>query len=174
MIRQGYLRLLYRYGGIEAINRRLLRLDRCEEILAMFGASVGGGTVIHGPLVIHNAAIDYRNLRIGDGVHLGRLTIIDLAEAVVLEEDSVVSMGSTILTHSDVGDRPLADRYPRQTAPIRIGPGAYLGANATVLPGCDIGRESVVGAGAVVTRPVPDGERVVGVPARATDSAPTP
>jgi acetyltransferase-like isoleucine patch superfamily enzyme len=166
MIRRWYLQLLYKLGGIEAINRQLLRFDRVERILAQFGASVAPNTVLHGPLVIHNARLDYRNLRVGPTVHIGRLVIIDLAEEVVLEEETVVSMGSTILTHSDVGDRILAERYPRKSAPVRIGPGAYLGANVTVLAGCDIGHGAVVGAGAVVTRPVADGKVVAGVPAK--------
>lgn len=166
-----YLRTAYRVGGIEAINRHLLRVDRVEEILAEFGASIGADTVLHGPLVIHNAADDYSNLRVGNTVHIGRLVILDLAEELTLEDQAVVSMGSTILTHSDVGQRPLAKRYPRESAATRIGPGAYLGANVTVLAGCDVGRAAVVGAGAVVTRPVPDGAIVGGVPAVPLESS---
>jgi acetyltransferase-like isoleucine patch superfamily enzyme len=166
MIRRAYLRLLYRRGGIEAINRQLLRASRVEETLAQFGASVGAETVLHGPLVIHNARDGYHNLDVRDAVHIGRLVILDLTEAVVLEHETVVSMGCTILTHSDVGDRALERWYPRKSAPMRIGPGAYLGANATVLAGCTVGSGAVVGAGAVVTRPVPDGGVVAGVPAR--------
>jgi maltose O-acetyltransferase len=166
MVRRAYLRALYRRGGIEAINRRLLRVDRVEEILIEFGASIGRDTVLHGPLVIHNAKGDYHHLEVGDDVHVGRLVILDLAERVVLERETVISMGCTILTHSDVGDRALAKSYPRRTASVRIGPGASLGANVTVLAGCTIGSQAVVGAGAVVTRTVPDETVAAGVPAR--------
>ncbi len=159
-------RLGYRYGGIEAINRRLLRMDRVEAALIEFGAAVTPPSVLHGPLVVHNAERDYRNLRIGANVHLGRLVILDLAALIELEDGCTVSMGTTILTHSDVGDRPLAAKLPRRVEPARIGAGSYLGANVTVLPGCHVGRRAVVGAGAVVTRPVPDDAVVAGVPAR--------
>ena len=47
-----------------------------------------------------------------------------------------------------------------------IEPGAKIGANATVLPAITIGRNAVVGAGAVVTRDVPPETVVVGNPAR--------
>jgi maltose O-acetyltransferase len=164
-IHRAYLRQAYRLGGIEAINRHLLQVDRTEEILSEFGASIGSDTVLHGPLVVHNAVGDYSNLYVGDTVHIGRLVILDLAEPIRVERDSVVSMGCTILTHSDVGERPLQRLYPRKAAPVRIGPGAYLGANVTVLAGCDVGFEAVVGAGGVVTKPVPDGVVVTGVPA---------
>lgn len=44
--------------------------------------------------------------------------------------------------------------------------GASVGANATVLPGIEVGVEAMVGAGAVVTKDVPPRVIVVGVPAR--------
>ena len=156
----------YRHGGIEAINARLLVLPRVEDVLEEFGARIERPSVVHGPLVMHNAERDYANLRLGRNVHVGRLVLLDLAAPIDIEADCTVSMGTTILTHADVGDRPLAARYPRIVEPARLGAGSYLGANVTVLPGCHIGREAVVGAGAVVTRPVPDGAVVAGVPAR--------
>jgi maltose O-acetyltransferase len=144
----------------------LLLADRCEPLLTQFGAVVGEECVLHGPLVLHNAANDYRNLSIGRNVHIGRLVVLDLAERITIENDATVSMGVTILTHADVGDRPLAERYPRTTQQTRIGEGAWIGANATILPGCDVGRRAVVGAGAVVLEPVPPEAVVGGVPAR--------
>lgn len=44
--------------------------------------------------------------------------------------------------------------------------GAVIGANATILPGITIGENAVIGAGAVVTKDVPDNTTVVGNPAR--------
>lgn len=72
------------------------------------------------------------------------------------------------------------DRYPRATTPdfeplrdgdwdvseATVGDGASIGANATILPGVSIGKWAMVGAGAVVTFPVPDYAIVVGSPAR--------
>ena len=159
-------RLRYRYGGIEAVNAGLLSLPRVEAALAEFGAEIAPDCMLHGPLVIHNAERDYSNLHVGRKAHIGRLVLLDLAAPIHIGADCTISMGTTILTHSDVGDRPLAARYPRVVEPARIGEGAYLGANVTVLPGCHIGSRATVGAGAVVTRPVADGAVVAGVPAR--------
>jgi acetyltransferase-like isoleucine patch superfamily enzyme len=47
---------------------------------------------------------------------------------------------------------------------VRIGAGSWIGSNAVVL--ADVGRDTVVAAGAVVTRPLPDRVIAAGVPAR--------
>lgn len=49
---------------------------------------------------------------------------------------------------------------------MTIGDGAYVGMGATVLDRMHVGENAVVGAGAVVTRDVPAGTQVLGVPAR--------
>jgi acetyltransferase-like isoleucine patch superfamily enzyme len=49
---------------------------------------------------------------------------------------------------------------------VHLGEGVTIGTGANVLPGISIGRYALVGAGAVVTRDVPDGVTVAGVPAK--------
>lgn len=50
--------------------------------------------------------------------------------------------------------------------PIRIQKGAWIGANAVILAGVSVGKYAIVGAGAVVTKDVPDYAVVVGNPAK--------
>ena len=57
-------------------------------------------------------------------------------------------------------------RQQLHPAPIHIGKRVWVGANATILPGVTIGDNSVVAAGAVVTKDVPADTVVGGVPAR--------
>nr|WP_281368092.1 DapH/DapD/GlmU-related protein [Helcobacillus massiliensis] len=65
------------------------------------------------------------------------------------------------------GDHDRRDRSQvRPTGPITIGDGVFLGQRVIVLGGVTIGAGATVGAGAVVTRDVPAGAVVAGVPAR--------
>ena len=59
----------------------------------------------------------------------------------------------------------LAVLYPYKKAPVVIGDNVWIGANVTILPGVTIGDYVVVAAGAVVTKDVPSGVLVAGVPA---------
>jgi acetyltransferase-like isoleucine patch superfamily enzyme len=68
--------------------------------------------------------------------------------------------GSTWLIRDADGNRH--QRY----APIKIGDDVFIGINAIIMPGVTIGSRVVVGAGAVVTRDIPDGVVVAGNPAR--------
>jgi maltose O-acetyltransferase len=161
----------YARRGIEAVNDRLLTAYRVEARLAEYGAHIGRDVVVHGPLIVHNAERDYAKLTVADHAHVGRLAVLDLAGSVVVERHATVSMGVTILTHTDVGESPLRERLPRSIADTRIGEASYIGANATILAGCHVGRRAVVGASALVNRPVPDGATVAGVPARPVGDA---
>ena len=58
------------------------------------------------------------------------------------------------------------DRQILTCKPIHIKKGAWIGAGASILPGVTVGRYSIVGAGAVVTKNVPDYAVVVGCPAK--------
>ena len=60
---------------------------------------------------------------------------------------------------------PIGRQWPTES-PVRIGSGSWLGANAVILPGAQIGEHVVVAAGAVVRGDVPDRCVVAGVPAR--------
>lgn len=60
-----------------------------------------------------------------------------------------------------------------QDAPVRIGKRCWLGKNAIVLPGVELGDDCVVAAGAVVTRSFGPGSVVAGVPARLISSTNT-
>lgn len=101
----------------------------------------------------------------GDVVVGDRVTVkcgVQLWNGVALEDDVFVGPNATFTN----------DRFPRSRQWLEENPrtvvhaGASIGANATILPGLEIGRGAMVGAGAVVTRSVPPYAIVTGNPAR--------
>jgi UDP-2-acetamido-3-amino-2,3-dideoxy-glucuronate N-acetyltransferase len=101
-----------------------------------------------------------------DGVTVGdRVTIksgVQLWTGVELEDDVFVGPNATFTNDPF----PRSRQYLEEYAKTVVHAGASIGANATILPGLEIGRGAMVAAGAVVTRPVPPNAIVKGNPAR--------
>jgi virginiamycin A acetyltransferase len=98
------------------------------------------------------------NVYIGPRCHLG---------LVHLERDVLIAAGVHIpsgpYTHGTDEASPIRNQPGRRRL-VRIGAGAWIGSNAVVM--ADVGRDTIVGAGAVVTQPIPPGVIAAGVPAR--------
>lgn len=101
----------------------------------------------------------------GDVVLGDRVTVksgVFLWDGTRIEDDVFIGPNATF-----TNDRyPRSKHYPEQFASIAVRKGASIGANATILPGIEIGEDAMVGAGAVVTKDVPAHAVVVGNPAR--------
>jgi UDP-2-acetamido-3-amino-2,3-dideoxy-glucuronate N-acetyltransferase len=100
-------------------------------------------------------------VRIGDGCKIQNN--VSLYEGVVLE-DGVFCGPSCVFTNV-LNPRAHVSRKS-EFKPTKVGRGATIGANATVLCGHSIGAYAFIGAGAVVTRDVPDFALMAGVPAK--------
>ena len=102
---------------------------------------------------------------IGDRAYIGPRCHIGWA---IIERDALVAAGvhipSGARTHgtSDV-NVPIRDQAIEKS-PVRIGAGAWIGSAAVVM--ADVGTDAIIGAGAVVTRAIPDRAVAGGVPAR--------
>jgi virginiamycin A acetyltransferase len=103
--------------------------------------------------------------RLDDNVYVGPFCCLG---RVHLERDVLVAGGVHIPsgadTHgTDTVDTPIRDQEGTRRL-VRIGQGTWIGNGAIVM--ADVGRDCIIGAGAVVTTPIPDRRVAVGVPAR--------
>jgi acetyltransferase-like isoleucine patch superfamily enzyme len=119
-----------------------------EDTIIGDDCSIGSGTVIE------------FSVRIDDGVRLHSQCFVP--------EHSVLEAGCwlgprVVITNARF---PAAPRTKTSLEPVLIKKGAKVGANATLLPGIVVGAGSLVGAGSVVTRDVPEDAIVLGNPAR--------
>ncbi|WP_226042144.1 acyltransferase [Natrinema sp. DC36] len=97
---------------------------------------------------------------VGEGVSWGLEATPDVfwPELITVEADAIVGYDATILCHEF-----LQDEY--RTGEVVVGERAMIGAGAIVLPGVEIGEEARIAANSLVTRDVPPGATVAGVPA---------
>ena len=137
-------------------------------LLRLLGATVGKDCVVLDCSFSNAYHYGFRKLTIGDRCFIGDEVMIDLRGGVVMEDWVTVSNRVNLVTHMNVGyqGHPLQKTYPTKESPITLQRGCFIGTAATILSGVSVGRESVVGAGAVVTHSVLNNRVVVGVPAK--------
>ena len=113
------------------------------------------------------------NLKVGDHVLFARDVDIDITGDLTINDGVAFSEGAKVLTHAhdiyyakdDAELVPMSNRA--YVTPLEIGRNARIGARAIILPGVNsIGANSVIAAGAVVTKSVPERVVVSGNPAQ--------
>jgi len=143
-------------------------------------AQIGSGTRVWHFVQIREGVVIGQNCIIGKDVYID--FDVKIGSNVKIQNSALVYHGVTLEDGVFVGPQACFtnDRMPRAitsdgrlkgnddwvVGPILVKYGASVGAASVVLPGVTIGRFSLVGAGAVVTRDVPDYGLVVGNPAR--------
>lgn len=132
------------------------------DLVNLYGCTIGAGTRIGAFVEVQ------KNVHIGKNCKISSHSF--LCEGVTVEDG--VFIGHGVMFTNDpypsavTADGSLQVETDWTVVPTRVKRHASLGSNATILPGVVIGEAAQVGAGAVVTKDVPDGAIVAGVPAR--------
>lgn len=150
-------RLVKQYNETPATNE-----DELTRVLSELLGSVGDGVSIRQPLFVDFGA----HISIGARSFANSgLTALDVAR-ITIGEDVQIGPNVQLLTPTHPVD-PGARLDGWETGlPITIGDNVWLGGGVIVVPGVTIGSDTVVGAGAVVTRDLPNSVLAVGNPAR--------
>ena len=161
---------------------------------------LGDDVVVDDLVLLDAKGTTNTGIRMGNGVFLGRGTILSCKDGdITLGDDVNIGFHSEIFSGSQVtvGRKGLFAAYTylvggghefeqagvpvidqeRRSKGITLGENVWLGAGAKVMDGVRIADHVVVGAGAVVTEDLPEGAVAVGVPARVVrtrETAPTP
>jgi len=147
-----------KYNNIPANDYKQQEKIAKEELLG----SYKGSFYIQQPFYCDNG----RNIHIGEDFLANyNVTILDIAPVNI---GNHVMIGPNTLI-STVG-HPLSPKGRREhlglCKPVNIGNDVWIGGNVTILPGVKIGNNVVIGAGAVVTKDIPDNSLAVGIPAK--------
>jgi len=125
-----------------------------QSVVILSNAVIGSDCNICSHCLIENDVV------IGDGVTVK--SGVQLWDGVRIEDDVFIGPNVTFTNDKRPRSRQRLDSF----TVTKVSKGASIGGNATLLPGVTIGAHAMIGAGAVVTRDVPDRATVVGNPAK--------
>jgi acetyltransferase-like isoleucine patch superfamily enzyme len=154
---------------------------------------IGSDVVVDDNCLLDAKGESNGGIRIGDGVFIGRNTILSCKNGdIELGDGANVGFNCELFSASRVtvgkgvlmaaygyvigGDHDFSDpsktvlEQTRTSAGVAIGDGVWMGAGAKILDGVTIGSGAVIGAGAVVREDVPASAIAVGIPARVVGS----
>ncbi len=124
----------------------------------LFDGNIGENFRMNTPIT----GTSFNFVEIGNNVFINSNCLMMARGGIKIEDNVMLAANVQLLSNNH-------DEYKREVLickKIVIKEGAWIGAGASILPGVTIGKYAIVGAGAIVTKDVPDYAVVVGTPAR--------
>ena len=146
-------KLLFKFNHTEPMTEEYASI--LNELL---DGNIGENSTITTPF----AGAAFNNIKLGNNVFINSNCLALARGGITLDDDVMIAGNVQLLSNNH-------DEYERQVLTceeIVIQKGAWIGAGASILPGVNVGKYAIVGAGAIVTKDVPDYAVVVGIPAK--------
>lgn len=146
------------------LSSRLNSADNIQQVRqvlsAITGSEIDETTTVFAPFYTNFG----RFISIGKNVFINHAcSFLDMG-GITIEDHVLIGPRVNLVTENHPANA--ADRRALITKPITIKRNAWIGANATILPGVTVGENAIVAAGAVVSKNVADNTVVGGVPAK--------
>ncbi|MEQ8841230.1 MAG: acyltransferase [Acidimicrobiales bacterium] len=156
--------------GAHSVLAHPVRLSGVEHIRIGSGVYIGASSWLQ--VIDDPSSTGKRSevvIDIADDVRMSGMCVISGATEIRIEKGALLARNVYVADHGHAfadGDKAIHEQGIDSIAPVRIGAGAWLGQNVVLLPGADVGRQSIVGANSVVRGVIPDRAIAVGAPAR--------
>lgn len=155
-----YLQMMEEYNAAGYTREGLAKKNR---ILQELFAEAGENAYIQAP---YYAMWGGKHVHLGKNVYINfNCTLVDDAD-IFIGEGTMIAPNVTIISASHPISPKLRAAGYGFNEPVHIGKNVWIASNVTILPGVQIGDNSVIGAGAVVTKDIPANVLAVGSPAR--------
>ena len=149
--------LCYEFNNCKPSDRK-----RQRELLNQILGSIKGELVITAPFYCDCGF----NISVGENFYTNHnVTILDAAK-VTFGDNVFIAPNCVFSAAGHPIDSEQRNRGLEIALPITVGDGVWIGANVSVLPGVTIGSNTIIGAGSVVNKDIPDGVIACGNPCR--------
>ena len=162
LFKKGWQRyMLYQIGLVPSHHIRRF-------VYRALGAEIGKNVVFH----FRTEVRGLHRLKIGDGTIIGDNALLAAGRGLIIGKN--VNLSSNVSIYSRAHDHrdPYFRSTPATTHPVNIGDRVWIGSNAIILTGVNIGEGAVVCAGCVVTKDVEPYAVVAGIPAKKVNERP--
>lgn len=146
-------KLLFKFNHTEPMSE-----EYAEILNELLEGNIGKNSTITTPF----AGMAFDKMKLGDNVFINSNCLAMARGGITIEDDVMLAGNVQLLSNNH-------DEYERQIITceeILIKKGAWIGAGVTIMVGVTVGKYAIVGAGAIVTKDVPNYAVVVGVPAK--------
>lgn len=153
--------------GFENANNYLKRVSQSSiiPILRMKGAKIGDRCNIQSGIVFHNCQ-NYSKLIVGNNCHIGKCCFFDMRETITIGDNVVIGMKNTFITHIDMSNSILRNRFPATQKPLIVEDDVYIGANCNIIMGVTIQEKAFIAANSLINKNVKKLMMVGGVPGK--------